>query len=107
LVGGVVCSNPISAATLAASTQWTTGVNYVPPSMNVESGLNVAMSTYYYKPAFYINYLGIAPGSSANNSIGYVYQIDAVAYGGTPDTVSVVESTYVVQSSTKNLDPQQ
>ena len=29
---------------------------------------------------------------------GEVYQIDAVGYGGAPDTVAVVESTYLVQS---------
>jgi len=58
--------------------------------------------TYWQSPVFYISYLGIGTGS--NGATGSVYQIDSVGYGGSPNTAAVVESTYIVQTSTQNLD---
>jgi Tfp pilus assembly protein PilX len=54
--------------------------------------------SYYSKPQFYVQYLGATTN-------GVIYQIDAQGYGGSPDTVAVVESTYIVQSGVKNLAP--
>jgi type IV pilus assembly protein PilX len=54
--------------------------------------------TYYGTPTFYIGYLGPTP-----NGLGSIFQIDAVGYGGSADTAAVVEATYMVQSSTKDL----
>jgi Tfp pilus assembly protein PilX len=56
--------------------------------------------SYYATPAFYIQYLGV-------NANGTIYQIDAQGYGGSPDTVAVVEATYIVQSSVKDLSSNQ
>ena len=42
-----------------------------------------------------------------NRTAGTIYQIDAQGYGGSPDTVAVVESTYIVQSSVKDLGSNQ
>jgi len=54
--------------------------------------------SYYATPQFYVQYLG-------QTTNGVIYQIDAQGYGGSPDTVAVVESTYIVQSGVKNLAP--
>ncbi len=75
------------------------GVTYtpqVPTPMNVTT--TPASGSYYATPAFYITYVGPSPGG-----LGKIYQIDAQGYGGSPDTVAVVESTYIVQTSVKDL----
>jgi type IV pilus assembly protein PilX len=99
---GQVCT---TALTNFASLPWQTsgganvGVTYTPPSMTVST--SAAAGTYYATPAFYITYLGL--GTSPNGGQGLVYQIDALGYGGSPNTAAVVESTYIVQSTTNCL----
>ena len=41
---------------------------------------------------------GTTPGG-----LGSIYQIDAAGFGGTANTAAVVESTFLVQSSVKDL----
>jgi len=94
---GQVCSNLLANP---AQIPWPAGVNYIP---SVTSAMNVTgtiggQGAYYNNPAFYIAYLGVAP-----SGLGNIYQIDAVGYGGSADTAAVVEATYIVQSSTKDL----
>ena len=100
------CTTPVALASLyvCANTMpnpiqlpWSVGTPYA-PSVPTAMPLSTAggSNTYYYSPAFYIAYLGPAPGVSG----GYVYQIDAVGYAGSPDTAAIVESTYVVQNQT-------
>lgn len=75
------------------------GVTYtptVPTPMNVQT--TPEQGSYYATPAFYITYVGPSPGG-----LGSIYQIDAQGYGGSPDTVAVVESTYIVQTTVKDL----
>jgi type IV pilus assembly protein PilX len=64
--------------------------------MNVQTA--PVQGSYYAPPQFYVQYLGATPN-------GTIYQIDAQGFGGSPDTVAVVESTYIVQTSVKNLAP--
>jgi type IV pilus assembly protein PilX len=93
-----VCSNVMTNAA-ALPLPWGTGVSYAPgapTAMNVTTG--GGQDTYYYTPTFYISYLGPSP-----SGLGVIYQIDAAGYAGSPDTAAVVESTYLVQSSVKNL----
>ncbi len=56
----------------------------------------VAGGTYVCPPMFFISQLG----SSGNTTI---YQIDSLGYGGTMDSVAVVESTYQVGSQVTAL----
>ena len=77
------------------------GYTYTPPNMTLNNTAPTA-GTYWQSPVFYISYLGIGTGS--NGATGSVYQIDSVGYGGSPNTAAVVESTYIVQTSTQNLD---
>lgn len=55
---------------------------------------SASRGTYYKTPIFYITDLGPYVGTPA----GEVYQIDAVAWGSTPNTVAVVESTYLLSA---------
>jgi type IV pilus assembly protein PilX len=95
---GQVCTIPLANADRIP---WTSGVNYIPTvgssAMNV-TGVNGGQGAYFKNPAFYIGFLGATP-----SGLGTIYQIDAVGYGGSVDTAAVVEATYVVQSSTKDL----
>jgi type IV pilus assembly protein PilX len=96
-----ICINPIASATqlpwLASGN--VVGVPYtpqVPTVMTVQT--TPSPGSYYATPQFYVQYLGV-------NASGTIYQIDAQGFGGSPDTVAVVESTYIVQTSVKNLAP--
>ncbi len=98
---GQVCSNVMTNAA-SLPMPWSIGVNYspgAPTAMNITTA--GGQDTYYYTPTFYISYLGLSP-----NGLGSVYQIDAAGYAGSPDTVAVVESTYLVQQSVKDLGGQ-
>jgi type IV pilus assembly protein PilX len=96
-----ICTNPIASA---MQVPWLAsgnlvGVPYtpqVPTPMNVQT--TPVQGSYYAAPQFYVQWLG----TTAN---GTVYQIDAQGFGSSPDTVAVVESTYIVQTSVKNLAP--
>jgi Tfp pilus assembly protein PilX len=55
-----------------------------------------APASYYDVPYFYITDLGPNKDPSAP---GEVYQIDALGYGGTANTVAVVESTYLISTN--------
>ena len=72
------------------------GVDYAPPGMLLNPAGGAGM--YTAAPRFYISYLGPARGGK-----GAVYQIDAVGYGGRPDTVAIVESTYRVAPPATDL----
>jgi type IV pilus assembly protein PilX len=101
---GQVCINTLpSQVTDVTAVPWKiggaeVGVDYTPPSFNVTAATASNNDTYYKAPRFYISFLG--PSATGQ---GNVYQIDAVGYGGSPDAVAVVESTFQVGSSMRNL----
>ncbi len=74
------------------------GVQYTPPGMTA-STTSFGINQYYEPPRFYITSLGAAPVGVQGN----IYQIDAWGYGGDPNTVVVVESTYLVTTTVKDL----
>jgi type IV pilus assembly protein PilX len=94
---GQVCSNPLLAP---ASLPWASNVTYTQFTAaggnGVTNTVNATAPTagsYYQTPSFYITDLGPNAGTP-----GEVYQIDAVGYGGTANTVAVVESTFLITS---------
>jgi type IV pilus assembly protein PilX len=97
-----ICTNPLTSAT---QIPWQAGGNVVGVAYTPTVPVLMPVSTtpgpgsYYAPPQFYVLWLG----TTAN---GTVYQIDAQGTGGSPDTLAVVESTYIVQTSVKNLAPQ-
>ncbi|MGH8136581.1 MAG: pilus assembly PilX family protein [Steroidobacteraceae bacterium] len=98
-----VCNNP---PVDFASVPWASGVQLTPFTANpigtqfntISNGLPTgagATASYFAVPAFFITDLGLLSGGS-----GEVYQIDAMGYGGTPNAVAVVESTYLISTNT-------
>ena len=102
-----VCTNSLSSITAASgaaaftSVPWTgaggaeIGTVYTPPGLTATTTAP-AMNTYWEAPRFYITLLGAAPAGDVVGQQGNTYQIDAWGYGGDPNTVVVVESTYLV-----------
>jgi len=89
---------------------WAVGAFYTPFTTDQMNGVKAVVSatptaatvgTYYQTPMFYITDLGQWP---VINPKGELYQIDATGWGGTPNAVAVVESTYLV-STPGPLDP--
>jgi len=85
---------------------WNNGTQYIPPGMgelNVwvgaatpsnstwVTGATADTQSYAFPPMFYISDLGAAADAQ-----GEAYQIDALGYGSTTNTVAIVESTYEV-----------
>ena len=80
------------------------GTQYVPNGMTI-AGAGVPLdapnndTTYAAAPVYYIADLGTA----ADNK-GHVFQIDAYAYGGSTNTVAVVESVYEIAAGVNGLN---
>ena len=104
---GQICSNKLSATVVdITNVPWKIGtadigVKYLPPGMVVSGTTSVSLAnpTYFDVPRFYISDLG---PSADPNIPGEIYQVDAVAYGGSSSTAAVVESTYAVYTSSSN-----
>jgi type IV pilus assembly protein PilX len=109
---GQICANqlPLVPGVDVTSPPWKIGtqkigVTYLPSgaaTMQIStttSVLNLLNPTYFDTPAFYISDMG----TSADPAIpGEIYQVDAYGYGGSINTVAVVESTYAVYTSSSN-----
>ena len=85
------------------------GFQYSPPGMTAGScpnGSSLAVvqgyGTYVCPPMFFISEVGALAGSSTEAEPPGVYQIDAIGYGATMDSVAVVESTYSVGAAVSN-----
>jgi type IV pilus assembly protein PilX len=108
---GQVCTSTLQAQGInPASIPWqvagaNVGVNYLPSTPTLMTTSQTGGSgTYYSNPVFYVGFLNTAIVNGVSTTI---YQIDAVGYGGSANTAAVVESTYQVQSGTKNLGENQ
>jgi type IV pilus assembly protein PilX len=96
---GQICTTPLANPT---TTPWTVGVNYLyAPSTatTMNTSTSGGQGTYYQIPQFHIAYLG---GTTLNGQPATLYQIDAAGYGGSPDTVAVVEAIYAISTSTSS-----
>jgi type IV pilus assembly protein PilX len=96
-----VCSNNPDFAVVP----WTLNTKPVGVAFNTFNSMsnvnpdNPTNGTYYSAPMFYITDLGPAAAGA-----GEVYQIDATGWGGTADTVAVVESTFLLKPSGTKYD---
>src|SRR5260221_2486861 len=107
--GMQVCLPPAAPAPLPnfAAWPWLRGVTYSVFTSNSINGVSNTISatgtrdtatqaaSYVRAPVFNIIDLGPNKGTPA----GEVYQVDAVGFGGTANTVAVVESTFVIGSN--------
>jgi type IV pilus assembly protein PilX len=108
--GMQVCLPPAAAPlpNFAAWPAWPSGVTYSVFTSNAINGVSNVISatgtrdtatqsaSYVQAPVFNVIDLGPNAGTPA----GEVYQVDAVGFGGTSNTVAVVESTFVIGSNT-------
>jgi type IV pilus assembly protein PilX len=93
---GQVCSNAITGIDFSQLASWSYGVTYEPTNPVTNAAMVTTTTsgagTYYSAPMFIISDVGAGAG-------GEIYQVDALGYGGTQNTIAVVESTYVVTST--------
>jgi type IV pilus assembly protein PilX len=84
-----VCSDPVATTASLPAVR----TDYRPPGITIGSGGTTGDDVNYAtKPALYISYLGMAPVGQA-----VLYQVTGFGFGGNPDTMSVVQSTYQIK----------
>lgn len=90
-----VCSNQLTAATVT-NVPWMADGNPVGYTYTMPGMTTTGPDRYFQVPMMYIAYLNgtydKSSGTQTNN-----YRVDASGYGGTVNTVAVVESSYQVQ----------
>ena len=101
-----VCTNALADPT---STPWSNGFTYSPPNVSVNTAggqTGTGDVNYQALPGFYIEYAGIAPDGKTR-----LFRVTAYGYGGmvgqsttSPETVTVVRSTYQVTPQVIKLD---
>jgi type IV pilus assembly protein PilX len=113
LNGGEVCAVTLPVTDFS-KVPWTSGnvytqftSNQINGVSNVTGAIGTADQTgqsasYVQAPAFYITDLG----ANAGTPPGEVYQVDALGYGGTANTIAVVESTFVIGTNTPKDETQ-
>ena len=98
------CSNGVTNST--DPTNWVGGSIYTPPSMVVLAGGGTATDgnanldiNYAASPRLYIAYLGLSPSGQQA-----LYSVTGAGYGGSNNSVSVVQSVVAVTSKVTPLD---
>lgn len=103
---GQVCTNNLSTVVAdVTAVPWKAGtgdigVQYTPPGLTV-TGVSGGQNGYYAIPRFYVSLVG----PSADGQ-GTLFRINSMGYGGTPDAVAVLESTYEVGTGVRDLGGQ-
>jgi type IV pilus assembly protein PilX len=94
-----ICSNPLATP---ADTPWAAWTTFQPSTaMNVLAGGGVGSNgdiNYQAAPGLYISYIGLTPDGT-----GTLYQVSAFSGGGSYETMSVVQSTYKLQTAARDL----
>lgn len=97
-IGPATASSPIVVNPTATSPMvLANGWIYTPSALPSSSiSTTPSNSTYYKSPMLQIRYLG-------TNGNEQLYQLTALAYGATPNTVAVVQSVFELESSVINV----
>jgi type IV pilus assembly protein PilX len=99
---GQICATPLQQVVPDLTVvPWPAGVTYLPTGMPIGATTTYSAPSavgpkYFATPTFYISDLGASTDATVP---GEIYQIDAFGYGGSQNTVAVVESTYAVYTS--------
>ncbi|HXA46558.1 MAG TPA: hypothetical protein VNW52_02925, partial [Burkholderiaceae bacterium] len=100
LTSGTICTNAPSALANPSASQPMPAYWTIPPAplaLSVKVQTSAAQDTFYDYPHVYIWNQGPTSGH------GFLYAVRAVGYGGTSNSVSVVQSTLSVHCNTGNL----
>lgn len=92
---GQVCQGPAPAFT---ALPWPASVTFTQFNQTLSAAPTGSQINYYATPGFYVTDVGLSLAQG-----GELFQIDAYGYGGTSNTVAIVESTYVLQQSNTNI----
>ena len=101
--GNTVAAMRVCNSELATPAQlpWPGRIDYQPPAMGVQGGGGVGTGgdvLYQGKPGLQMQYLGLTPEGT-----GFLYRVNAFAYGGNADTAAVVQSIYKLTSAVRDL----
>jgi type IV pilus assembly protein PilX len=108
----VICNNAsavgsggVTGPTETAPWSITNAMTYNPTTddSNISITTTAGQNTFANAPLYYIQYLGYGTSSSCPSSPPKLYQVTALAYGATPNTVAVVQSVYQLAPTTCNL----
>ena len=94
------CVDPMTDAMLA-NLPWPDAGTYAPPGLTVAAGGGQSASgdvNYALMPRLYIGYLGLAA-----DGISRLYQVNALAFGGSASTATVVRSVFMTSQRIRNL----
>ena len=94
------CVDPMTDA-MAANLPWPDAGLYAPAGMTVAAGGGQSASgdvNYAVVPRLYIGHMGLA-----SDGISRLYQVNALAYGGSATTATVVRSVYMTSQRIWNL----
>ena len=94
------CIDPMTDA-MAATLPWTNAGLYTPAGMTVADGGGQSATgdiNYALAPRLYIGHLGLA-----SDGISRLYQVNALAYGGSASTATVVRSVFMTSQRIRNL----
>lgn len=96
-----VCENALATP---ATTPWPAWTTYpAAAGMNIAAGGGVGTNgdiNYQAAPGFYISWIGADATPDAN---GVLFQVTAFSGGGSAETMSVVQSTYKLQTGIENV----
>jgi type IV pilus assembly protein PilX len=107
-----VCgSSPTEAASVfnpsSSNPQWSikNAMTYDPDNQdsNVDISTTPGQNTYYKEPQYYVQYLGTTTATTCPTSKPALYQVTALAFGASPNTVAVVQSTYQLVPTVCNI----
>jgi type IV pilus assembly protein PilX len=100
-----ICANTgpnlVGPSSSASVMSITNGMTYNPTTddSNVKFSETGGIGTYYAEPEYFVEYLGQSPVYTCAK----LYQITALAYGGTGGTAAAVQSTYQLTPSVCNV----
>jgi type IV pilus assembly protein PilX len=72
-------------------------------TVSANSSGQIGQNTFSLEPIFYVQYLGLGTTSSCPSSPPKLYQITALAFGASNNTVAAVQSTYQLVPTVCNL----
>ncbi|RUL62501.1 hypothetical protein EKH79_16680 [Dyella dinghuensis] len=83
----------------------TNAMTYNPDNQDTSVAISTTpgQNTYYREPEYYVQYLGTTTATTCPTSKPALYEVTALAFGASPNTVAMVQSTYQLLPTVCNL----